>query len=92
MQLPYNPPPGECVIQNAQVHSICRCAAHLEIGSVIVNAGGIKISVGLDRNGVRWPPDVAVSKEMAVHLEPMIRREWLRAIAEMWNAQPVKVR
>jgi hypothetical protein len=80
--------PDECKVSRAAAHSICRCGGPLELGSVIVNIGGMQVRAGIEAEGVRWPNGVGLTPDVAARIEPMVRREWLQAVGALWDTKP----
>jgi hypothetical protein len=66
-------------------HSICRCGARFDIGSLLVEYGALKLTVGITPDGVRWPYDIALPPAVARDLGIHIQREWLRLTGERWT-------
>jgi hypothetical protein len=79
-------------ITKAIPHRICRCGCQMEIGSAIVDIGGISVRVEITADGVSWPHGVEISCVVAAEMEPAIRQEWLRSIEAAWASRGAKTR
>lgn len=79
-----NPP---LVSVSGKPHSICRCGANLEIGSVLVEYGSLKVTVRLTGDRVLWPGEIEISPDDRPGLDRFIRDSWLRLMAERWRGQ-----